>query len=115
MTEVDFKLPEEGVSFKVIDTPTSGVQVIPKLTHDDYALLEQFLSHPAWKLYVKLLKGQKEGHLLSLLPTENPHAALKKVGLIAGVNLAINLPEVYVAQYRQRLKDEAKRQEESKV
>jgi hypothetical protein len=73
-----------------------------KLTPEDASDLSQLFESRAWKTYRRLLMSMKEGYQHSLLPMEDEKKIMKTLGVVVGMNLAINQLGVTVATFKKQ-------------
>ena len=67
---------------------------------DDKQNLMVLFDSAYWKTYRKVLMTQKRGYELEILQVDDPNKVLKLLGLITGLNLAINQLGILVAQFK---------------
>lgn len=77
-----------------------------KLKKEDYEMLKALKSSPAWALYRALLVQVKNEFFNMTLSIDDPNKVMKQVGLVSGINLAINQLAVLAADYERALKKE---------
>lgn len=63
----------------------------PRLSPEDREALRALNQSPYWKRYRQLLIATKEAHMLALIAMRDPNDMIKEAGLIAGLNLSINM------------------------
>jgi hypothetical protein len=57
-------------------------------------MLKTLEASPYWKFYRQLLLKSKDAYFNSVLPMTDPNQVLKQVGIVAGINFAINSIQV---------------------
>lgn len=77
---------------------------ILSLTAEEYEQLRALNQSPFWKFYRELLIKIKDAQFLSILPEDNPNKVLKGMGMVAGINLAINQLPMLVSQHDASIK-----------
>jgi hypothetical protein len=71
-----------------------------KLTPDHQASLEALHNSPHWKVYREILLSAKTEFFNSVLPLKDPTEITKQVGIVCGLNFAINQLPVLVAGHK---------------
>lgn len=66
---------------------------------EDMEILKTLQSSPYWKYYRELLIKAKEAYFNSTLAMKDPHEMMKNVGMVAGINFAINQIAVIVSHH----------------
>lgn len=74
-----------------------------KLAPEQLELLRVLNDSSTWKLYRQVLLTLKEAYVQSLLPSTDPNHCMKTLGLVAGLNLAINQLGASLAMHDQKL------------
>lgn len=84
-----------------------------KLRMEDYEVLKSLQNSPQWALYRSLLIKSKDEFFNNTLAVDDPHKVMKQMGMVAGINYAINSLRVLVHDYDKKQK-KAVAQEEKK-
>lgn len=93
-------------------TDTGEMRVGFRLTPEQQASLELLHDSPHWAVYREVLLAAKTEFFNGVLPIDDPHKVMKQVGMVTGVNFAINQLPVLVAEMRrqrQKAVDEAEK------
>lgn len=75
-----------------------------KLRKEDYEVLKSLQGSPQWALYRGLLIKAKDEFFNNTLAVDDPHKVMKQMGMVAGINFAINTLRVLVHDYDKKLK-----------
>jgi hypothetical protein len=73
---------------------TGIVEPTRALTQEEMEMLKTLEASPYWKFYQRLLMKSKDAYFNSILPMTDPNQVLKHVGIVAGINFAINSLQV---------------------
>lgn len=73
--------------------------VVDKLTAEDYEMLRTLNGSQYWKHYRGILLKAKEAYFNSVLPMKDPNEMMKHIGIVAGINFAINQLPILVAEH----------------
>lgn len=76
-----------------------------KPSEEELASLEALDSSPHWKVYRKILMAAKTEYFNSILPRTETNDIVKHIGLVAGINFAINQLPVIVAEKKRKEKE----------
>lgn len=90
--------------FQLVMDEKGQLQALARLTPDQQETLKALESSGAWKLYRKILLQAKDGYFQSALPMKDPNEILKTIGIVAGINFAVNQLAFLVAQYNKQAK-----------
>lgn len=75
-------------------------------TPDEMALLKTLLDNPAWAIYRKILLQVKEGYFHSTLGMIETNKIVKNIGIVTGINYAVNQLDAMLIMEERRLKKE---------
>lgn len=90
-----------------------GKQISFGVSDSDKEDLLMFETSAPWKTYRKYLMGQKTARLAFLMQLDDPSKMAKELGIIVGLNLAINQIAVITMEIRKQVKkaiEEGKKQ-----
>ena len=90
------------MDLKVARDTNGNLVTITQLGPEQYEMLKMLHESAAWKLYRTLLIQAKEGYFHSALPMKDPNEVMKTIGMVAGINLAVNQLGVLMAQFEQQ-------------
>lgn len=76
------------------------------LKPEELETLKALYNGPHWAFYKRILLKSKDAYFNSILPMNNPNEVLKQVGIVAGINFAINLLQVLCLDYERRVQKE---------
>lgn len=76
---------------------------------DDVEYLRMLRDSPAWGVYRGVLMKLKDGYFHSTLTKAEPNDVMKTVGMVLGINLAINQLPAILQTYDMRVKREEER------
>ncbi len=106
MQEPEIDLTKEP---SVLKDSNGDIRIAMKLTAEDYEFLKSLNNSPSWKYYRQLLIQMKDGYFNAILGMSGTNEMVKTVGIVAGLNAAINQLPVLCHQY-----DEAKKRKVEK-
>lgn len=96
--EIDLtKKPDPEVS--AVKDANGELRVSLKLQAEDYEFLKSLNNSPYWKFYRKLLLQSKDAYFNSILGMKDTNEMIKAVGIVAGINLAVNQLPVLCLEY----------------
>ena len=72
------------------------------LTPESIESLKTLYNSPHWKLYREVLISAKTEYFNSILPKTETNDIVKNIGIVTGINLAINQLGVLVAEHNRR-------------
>lgn len=70
----------------------------------EFELLRILKDQDSWKIYRKILLKYKEYYLYEALKSNDPNFVMKNIGIVAGVNFAINQLVILVDQHNKLAK-----------
>lgn len=73
-----------------------------QMTTDEAALLMSLFESSGWKVYRKVLLSMKEGYVSQMLPCEHKDKVMKTLGIVVGLNAAINQLGTLVAGFKNK-------------
>lgn len=73
-----------------------------KLTPEDMNDLLQLFESQSWKTYRKVLLSAKDGYQHSMLPQTETNQLLKTLGVVVGINFAVNQLGILVATFKKQ-------------
>lgn len=92
-------MTEVQIDIETARNKTGELRVAYKLTPEDFENLKALQESPHWKVYRALLIRTKDAHFDALLSLVDTNPIVKQMGMIAGLNLAINTLPVLCAEY----------------
>jgi hypothetical protein len=92
----------EGIAMQFNKGPDGDQLMTFNLTPEHYETLKALKDQPSWKLYRALLIKAKEGYFHSVLPMNESIPMAKTIGMVAGLNFAINQLPVLIGLYEQQ-------------
>ena len=78
------------------------------LSKEDHETLAALAQSPYWALYRKVLINAKDAFFNSVLAIKDPNDMMKHVGIVAGINFAINQLTVINDEYKRKIEKEKK-------
>lgn len=73
---------------------------VGKLSVEQFEQLRGLRNSDSWKLYRQILIQMKDAHFHSALAESDPNKVMKTIGLVAGLNLAVNQLVVFDDAYK---------------
>lgn len=105
MSEVEIKLAKDENGASVLEF---------LLTKEDIEHLRALKDLPQWRVYRKVLMAAKEGYFQAVLPIVETNPIMKTIGMVTGLNFAINqlplLVQVHDLQEKKRKLAEEKKE-----
>ena len=89
-----------------------------RLSPEDMNSLLQLFESSSWKTYRRVLLSAKDGFQHSMLPEDEPNKLLKTLGVVVGINFAVNQLGILVATFKKQanaLSGESKNQGQPKA
>lgn len=102
------------VSVRLRKTQDGNSVVDFLLNPEDLEHLRTLRDLPQWKVYRKVLMAAKDGYFQACLPMTETNQVMKTMGMVTGLNFAINQLPVLVDTHDAQLKKQ-QAQEESKA
>ena len=92
-----------------------GVPPSSALTLEDIEILRSLESSVQWKRYRQILIRAKEAYFHSTLPMSKTSEIVKTIGIVTGINYAINQVSFVVAEHDRRQRIDAERKAKSEA
>lgn len=89
--KIELQVDEKGNAFPVVHTTEQQKELLKMLSESD-----------SWRLYAQVLESAKQGYVHLAMGMNNPNEILKTMGLIAGINFAINQLGVLMVSYKKQ-------------
>lgn len=84
--------------------PNGASAIFFELTPEMFEMLKALKEMPHWKLYRKVLIAAKEGYFQAVLPQKEAIPMAKTIGMVSGINFAINQLPVLIGGYEAKRK-----------
>jgi hypothetical protein len=96
--------PREA-DFKPRFETADGQDVISfELTEEHFEILKSFTMTPGYQIYRRLLLQAKEAYTNTMLPIDEAIPLAKRLGMVTGINFAINQVPIIVGTYEAKKK-----------